>query len=416
MSAPTLAPETATTDHGDTPVFSTHDVFALAIGRVRELFAAGDTVAARREFEDILSGLADPDEKQFLVNLTATFMRWPYPIALARLRALWKAHPAYRELLDACVPDTDPGLYQPPTRQTSHRTVALGDDERTGGRSHRVRLPEQAVLKRTPSAETDQRKLRSYLPERMNQLLAKRRPVPADEPTVVATYAPSTYGVDQTPAASVARYAATIDRDPDDPATLDGEILDGYAIDYDQAALHPVVGWRCVHCFIERAVADTRPIDPATGQRRSDDGLCDHCREDGHPGLPALPSGYTRTQQIETFCAALTDRYPAAARALLRDQFRRSPFRIRSTITNWVHTQQPFPIPNQPTTAEITPETVAVLRPRRDRCQGCHESHYVIGGLCRQCRKLLTAAGGPPARPNPGGAAGGRPPRGRRPR
>ncbi|MBF6439549.1 hypothetical protein [Nocardia cyriacigeorgica] len=392
MSAPTLAPET-TSDNVDSPVFSTHDVFALAIGRVRDLFAAGDSAAARREFEDIISGLADPDEKQFLVNLTATFMRWPYPIALARLRALWKAHPAYRELLDACVPDTDPGLYQPPTRQTSHRTVALGDDV-SGGRPHRVPLPEQTVLKRTPSAETDQRKLRSYLPERMSQLLAKRRPVPADEPTVVATYAPSTYGVDQTPAASVARYAATIDRDPDDPATLDGEILDGYAIDYDQAALHPVVGWRCVHCFIERAVADTRPIDPATGQRRSDDGLCDHCREDGHHGLPALPAGYARAQQIETFCEALTDRYPTVARALLRDQFRRSPFRVRTAITNWVHTQRPFPIPDQPTTtaSEIASETVAVLRPRRDRCQGCHESHYVIGGLCRQCRKLLAPA------------------------
>ncbi|MEU7769208.1 hypothetical protein AB0B25_29520 [Nocardia sp. NPDC049190] len=98
-----------------------------------------DTATAREEFEHIISGLADPDEKKFLVNLTHCFMRWDHPTALARLRALWKSQPGYRDLLAACVSDTDPASTSrvparvsrpcPSTTPTAKRRIALGARE-----------------------------------------------------------------------------------------------------------------------------------------------------------------------------------------------------------------------------------------------------------------------------------------------
>src|SRR5690606_22403825 len=126
---------------------------------------------------------------------------------------------------------------------------------------------------RTPTAATAVAEYAAHAPDRAHARRTKRRPVDRDEPRVVATYIPATYGVDQTPAASVARYAATIDHDPDTPDADELYVMDGYVIDYDNAAKQPVLGWRCVSCFIERATADA----PRPGSRRADDGLCASC-------------------------------------------------------------------------------------------------------------------------------------------
>jgi len=112
-------------------------------------------------------------------------------------------------------------------------------------------------------------------------------------------------------------------------------------LDIDAAALAPVVGWRCVWCFIERSLADTRPIDPATGQHRSDDGLCDHCRSDGRPGLPPHPTRPGHAELVDVFCAHLAEHYPGSVVSLLGEQARRSPLPVRARIAAWLHTHRP---------------------------------------------------------------------------
>ncbi|WP_429428791.1 hypothetical protein [Nocardia sp. GAS34] len=84
------------------------------------------------------------------------------------------------------------------------------------------------------------------------------------------------------------------------------------------------------------AVADAYPIDPRTGERRSDDGLCDSCRDAAMPGIPALDPGYGWDDEVLAFCCYLTLTYPAAAKAMLREQYRRSPQHVRDVIAAWV--------------------------------------------------------------------------------
>ncbi|MGI5219293.1 hypothetical protein [Nocardia sp. CA-290969] len=122
-----------------------------------------------------------------------------------------------------------------------------------------------------------------------------------------------------------------------DPVSAGGED----PFDIDASALAPVVGWRCVWCFIERSLADTRPIDPVTGQRRSDDGLCDHCRSNGRPGLPPHPFGHGHTELVEVFCAHLAERYPGSVVSLLGEHARRSPLPDRARIAAWLRTHRP---------------------------------------------------------------------------
>ncbi|MCC3317954.1 MULTISPECIES: hypothetical protein [Nocardia] len=94
---------------------------------------------------------------------------------------------------------------------------------------------------------------------------------------------------------------------------------DGIEVDYSKAAKTPVRGWRCVFCFIERASCDAMRPDG-----RSDDGLCESCREDGRPGIPALPEGFTYADVVAAHCRFLTTEYPAVAEALLRDRLQRA--------------------------------------------------------------------------------------------
>ncbi|MEU2258165.1 hypothetical protein ABZ540_33895 [Nocardia xishanensis] len=109
----------------------------------------------------------------------------------------------------------------------------------------------------------------------------------------------------------------------------------GSGLDYDLAAMVPYLGWPCVGCWIDRPSADRRAVHIRDGRPISDDGLCDVCRADGHPGIPPLPApwgmprkgkdgqvhtGLTREdmqQFVESRCAYLAATHPAQVRALL---------------------------------------------------------------------------------------------------
>lgn len=145
---------------------------------------------------------------------------------------------------------------------------------------------------------------REYRPE-LRQQPRKR---PEHEPRTVRHYFDNRAGVD------------------DEPAPR--ERPDGYAIDYDRAAIAPQRGTSCVACFIER---------PSAAWRASaDDGLCEDCRDDGRPGI-TTNEGDHRAGQVRARCDYLATHYPKASRTLMRADWRHAVTRAdRDTITGWV--------------------------------------------------------------------------------
>lgn len=132
-------------------------------------------------------------------------------------------------------------------------------------------------------------------------------------------------------AAAVTGYLAESDGPvPDDREALERPI--GYELDYDLAALHPLRGTPCCRCWIERSRTD---------QNRTD-GLCGECRDAGHPGIPALPSGHTRADAIRARCQHIagTDTTGQGGLPSLRAEYRRANYADRAVITAWVTDQQ----------------------------------------------------------------------------
>ncbi|TDQ00611.1 hypothetical protein [Labedaea rhizosphaerae] len=108
------------------------------------------------------------------------------------------------------------------------------------------------------------------------------------------------------------------------------EPLDGYTIDYDKAASHPLRGTCCVFCWCERAARD----HCATG---SDDGLCSECRERDRPGLPALPDEHSRADAIRHRCHHWATNYrPATARAMIRRDWHAVGRADRAVMAAWI--------------------------------------------------------------------------------
>ncbi|MBF6063541.1 hypothetical protein IU500_18825 [Nocardia terpenica] len=175
----------------------------------------------------------------------------------------------------------------------------------------------------------------------------------------------------------------------------------GNALDDDREAMIEVSGWRCVSCFIERAVVDQARVHAHHGPARSDDGLCDTCREDGSPALPALPVGFTGADLARTYCRFLIEHpgvHPDSARAILTEAHRRAPRWLASIIGGFLG--QPD-LPGAP--AALVPEPGdAPARPKRSRgpvagagqhisrCDGCTRFRAVQDDqLCTECRVHL---------------------------
>ncbi|WP_067903694.1 hypothetical protein [Nocardia vaccinii] len=175
----------------------------------------------------------------------------------------------------------------------------------------------------------------------------------------------------------------------------------GNALDYDHEAMHPVTGWRCLSCGIERSLTDQRPIHVRDGKRRSDDGLCDMCRTDPTIArLPELAPGFTAADLAHTYCRFLTDTQPGAVHALLREVRRRAPRWLTEILDQYL------PAPAVPTDAdpEPSPQPTAIsTRPARSRgpvagagqhrarCDGCTRIRPVndTDGMCTECRVWL---------------------------
>ncbi|WP_039804224.1 hypothetical protein [Nocardia araoensis] len=178
---------------------------------------------------------------------------------------------------------------------------------------------------------------------------------------------------------------------------------EGNGLDYDHAAMVAVTGWRCVSCFIERAMTDQRPIHTRDGSLVSDDGLCDLCRSDDQPGIPPLPQKFTLEQFVLSRCEFLAAAYPRAAHAILTEVWHRAaPHPICRIITRFLHQHPelapgsaPTPAPLRRTAAGPARRT-ARRRPqlgadqRHGRCDGCtHHTVIHTDGYCTTCRIQL---------------------------
>ncbi|WP_040713655.1 hypothetical protein [Nocardia takedensis] len=166
----------------------------------------------------------------------------------------------------------------------------------------------------------------------------------------------------------------------------------GSGLDYDLAAMTPYLGWPCVSCWVDRPAADRRPFHTRHGIVVSDDGLCDVCRADGHPGIPALTAGFGMRTFVESRCAHIATSHPAQARVLL-DRVRAAAANTGPTwrlITRWMAMNLGQP--------ERAPRTAAARRPRRGgsalgagqrigRCDACARNGVVhADNYCTDCR------------------------------
>ncbi|WP_280335619.1 MobF family relaxase [Nocardia wallacei] len=270
---------------------------------IAELFRTGDVERATTAFHGLTRTLSTA-EHDILERVTTTLHTHAWPVAKARLQ--WAAHryPEHRALIDACTPTTDPHVYQPEPAHT--RPSGQRDPRREAARNHRERTD---LTRRRPPRTPDTGG------EIADAYLTDRAPVDADP-----KHLPVPDGVDH-------HYHTAPGR---------GSSRNGYAIDYDRAAVPHTHGFGCVHCGIERAIRDTQP-QPS---RRGDDGLCGGCRDDGQPAIP----DHDPADHITARCAHVTRTYPPdQARAKLRRDWHNAPTRrSRHALTDWVR-RNPFP-------------------------------------------------------------------------
>lgn len=250
---------------------------------VAALVKAGKLRHAKRAAAAMLDR-ADDRSRAVLADCAAILAQ-ETAIARPQLVALWKAADREgRAIIEACAPDN-----------WSDRAVTA--DEPTAPVTRRPSRPVQRTVRKE----------------------ARRRPASPEQ-------------------AQRNKLAAALMTAYDADRSLDNErepfqTIDGYALDYDHAALHPLRGTACVVCSIERSTAEQHP----TGH--TDDGLCGNCRESGFPGIEPQPTGHSPANVTAARCAYLARLYPAdLALALLRRDWCAASPHIRVVIADWVTT------------------------------------------------------------------------------
>lgn len=282
-----------------------------ALLTVAGLIRAGHLDEAKARFRTAAQE-ATAEQRDILERIATTLYRYSFPVAKARLRWAAAHYPQHRALIEAATPATDPRTDQadargdtPSTRRVLRQRAARDHPDRIDPASRR-----QRDALETAAAQSDQ----SYLDTR-GDIDDSPHHLPLPEGTS------HRYHLDRT------RSAPT---------------PDGYALDYDRAAIPGTRGFACVHCLLERATTDA----VITDGRRSDDGLCRSCRDVGAIGIP----DHDPAEHLRARCAHITATFPpVAAVSLLRRDWRssRTPD-DRHVIEAWVREHHP-PDPTAPT-------------------------------------------------------------------
>ncbi|WP_280440674.1 hypothetical protein [Nocardia brasiliensis] len=386
--------------------------FIDALTHIDWQLEAGRHTQAREEFERALTTLASQQDLQRLTTLADTFAKEPYVIARARLRSLWrKSDPELQSWLNTFVSQTDPGLYRPVEDKPRWITTVPITAVNWKVRRMVARDPNRIAF-RSPSVATEiTAEIARDKPEHIAALKAKRRPV--REPRVVTDYIRTRFLRDTQPAFepsawdrnyvrqvaeqilaerdraglrtrdsfdpfSIACTRTGIDVRDDDRPTFQAN---GNGLDYDDTTVPPLQGWICVYCFGERSCSDHFRTD-TTGQRVSDDGLCEYCHDNGRPGIAALPAGFTLAEEVTAYCQYLTDHYPAIAPTLLDSLRERSTGVVRGLVLAYLDHQHQVNDQSAPVTT-LTPVAL-----RRARCRSCYATDRLVDShdLCETCR------------------------------
>ncbi|MVU80831.1 hypothetical protein GPX89_26705 [Nocardia sp. ET3-3] len=269
-----------------------------SIDAIRTLVQAQDLRAAKQQLRQLQTS-ADDATWAMIVEIANTLRFKTHPIAVTKLRKLWRDNEQYRPLIEACVPKAGEHQHIP---EPAHPYPGIAD-EAPGNRSGKV---DQRV---DPNKRVD----------------------PSQR---VRT--PNTKVIDD--------YEKTLARDErDDPGTPRPKpITDRH--DYDFDALTHVATTLCVSCRLERAAIDRHTDRVQAG--RGDDGLCGECRSLGRLGLPELPPGHSLADQTHARLEFLAEHFPTQGRGIFRQEWRYADRHVRPIVSAWVkaHTN-PAPEP-----------------------------------------------------------------------
>ncbi|WP_436501683.1 hypothetical protein [Actinokineospora sp. HUAS TT18] len=146
-----------------------------------------------------------------------------------------------------------------------------------------------------------------------------------------------------------------------------GEQSDGYAIDYDRAALYPLRALPCLLCGVERSSAD----------RRRGDSLCLDCHERGRTGI--TPPATSAAGELIARCEHhARHNHPTAARVQLRADYKRlTDRRGREFIAAWVNANR----------ALIDAPALSAQTDVPSPCE-CGSTRQIRDNLCVECRQL----------------------------
>ncbi|MFX0581017.1 MobF family relaxase [Nocardia nepalensis] len=307
MTPEPASPPASDVDIGTEPVTGE---FPDRIREVAELFRTGQIAAGVDAFGE-LADIATDEQHTIFADIAETLYRNAFPVARARLRWAAERIPEHRALIEACTPDSDPHVYQTPTRpaEPGYRR----DRRREVARDHPDHIDPDARREQLTDAQID------------------------------ARHAEQGYHDTR----------ADVDDQPYDNVVPDGVLHDYYRevlpdarpkhrpLDYDRAALPDTRGLGCVACGLERTRTDVSPVPP----RRADDGLCGECRDSHQPGIP----DHDPADHIAARCTHVTaTKTRAAARAMLRRDWRATGNPAhRAAIEAWLH-DHPIPDTTQP--------------------------------------------------------------------
>ncbi len=273
-------PPTGTNHDGGNPADAPQD-HSDDIHSVAALFAAGADRTARAALENL------PEEhRRILRRIEATLRHYPFPIARARLQQAALDNPHATDLIQTCIPATDPGLHQP-DHDTSPTTHYTRDRRREAPRDNPTRN-DPTHRRQSPGVDRD---VHEHLVGRVDHIYGTN-----DD---LRTHRRNQYGSGEN------EPELTLPRD-----------------------------LPCVACGLERPLRD--PGRPSTGTGDHDDGLCSECRANGDLGVPPHRPGRALIARCEHLAATHAVQQ---ALALLRRDWRRLPLAHRVAMTTWIGDQ-----------------------------------------------------------------------------